>query len=188
MKRLEGEVIIARMHRHGRKLVLPAVWAVIVIMFTTYGVLKFSTTWFVVPIGVIGAFAFLMGSLVPWMRWGATRYTLTTQRAIARDRAGHQRAEVFHKHCTSVYLHQSLGQKVRHSGDITGTTPYGDVVRFIDVPDAQRVRDSWQELVYEAMAAQREAQRMLYGYANDVPYGHSHDLPWHNAADGGVAR
>lgn len=133
-------------------MILPALWAVLSVGVTTFFEVLLAENPFWGPaILIFGALLIVLVSIVPWVRWRSTRFILTNQRAVASTGLIRRSyVEVLHSHCASVQLHQSLGQRVRKSGDVSVSTPMGEQVRFVDVPDAQLVRDAWQQLAYQA--------------------------------------
>lgn len=153
MRKLADEIIIVRLHSHGRRMILPAIWAILIVgVVTFFAVLLANNAFWEPVILLLGVFLILLASVVPWVRWRSTQYILTNQRAIVRvGLMRRQYIEILHSRCTGVQLTQSVGQRLRKSGDVSVGTEAGQYVRFVDVPDAQLVRDSWQQLVYAAI-------------------------------------
>jgi membrane protein YdbS with pleckstrin-like domain len=92
---------------------------------------------------VVAAAAVWLGYCLPRLvRWHSTRYTLTSQRMVARYGLLNRRdQQVNLASVRNLMVHESLLQRLVRSGNISLETGYQGVVTFRDVPEVARFRD-----------------------------------------------
>ncbi|MHC6591120.1 PH domain-containing protein [Arthrobacter sp. C152] len=101
-----------------------------------------ATPWLVAAC-VLAAAAVWLGYCLPrLLRWQGTRYTLTSQRMVARFGLLNRRdQQVDLASVRNLTVHETLLQRLVHSGNISLETGYRGVVVFHDVPEVARFRD-----------------------------------------------
>ena len=100
------------------------------------------TPWFVTAC-VLAAVTVWLGYCLPrLLRWQGTRYTLTSQRMVARYGLLNRRdQQVNLASVRNLTVHESVLQLLVRSGNISLETGYQGVVTFRDVPEVARFRD-----------------------------------------------
>jgi membrane protein YdbS with pleckstrin-like domain len=100
------------------------------------------TSW-LVACCVLAAAAVWLGYCLPrLLRWQGTRYTLTSQRMVARYGVLNRRdQQVNLVSVRNLTVHESLLQRLVRSGNISLETGHQGVVTFPDVPEVARFRD-----------------------------------------------
>jgi membrane protein YdbS with pleckstrin-like domain len=100
------------------------------------------TPWLVTACVVAAAAVWLGYCLPRLVRWQGTRYTLTSQRMVARYGMLNRRdQQVNLASVRNLTVHESLLQRLVRSGNISLETGYQGVVTFPDVPEVARFRD-----------------------------------------------
>lgn len=92
---------------------------------------------------VLAAVALWLGYCLPrLLRWHGTRYTLTSQRMVARSGLLNRRdQQVNLASVRNLTVHESLLQRLVRSGNISLETGHQGMVTFRDVPEVARFRD-----------------------------------------------
>lgn len=145
------ELVIVRLRPHVRTLLFPALALVFVSGLLGLWLGNLPEPWMNQAVGGVGAFVALFFSVVPLLRWLATRYTLTTRRMIVRSGLLHRRrAELLHASCPGLRVDQSAGQRLFGCGDIRVGGEGQAVLWLRDVPKARLVREAWQEEIWHA--------------------------------------
>ncbi|MBT2565657.1 PH domain-containing protein [Arthrobacter sp. ISL-85] len=100
------------------------------------------TPWLVTACVAAAAAVWLGYCLPRLLRWQGTRYTLTSQRMVARYGLVNRRdQQVNLGSVRNLTVHESLLQRLVRSGNISLETGYQGVVTFRDVPEVARFRD-----------------------------------------------
>ena len=152
-----GEQVIVTTRPQPRKLAGPAVAFVLapaVAAFASAWVIRGGparvapalgrqwTPW-LVGACVLAAAAVWLGYCLPrLLRWHGTRYTLTSQRMVARYGLLNRRdQQVNLASVRNLTVHESLLQRLVRSGNISLETGHQGMVTFRDVPEVARFRD-----------------------------------------------
>ncbi|MGN7148907.1 PH domain-containing protein [Arthrobacter sp. SAFR-179] len=100
------------------------------------------TPWLVTACVAAAAAVWLAYCLPRLLRWQGTRYTLTSQRIVARYGLLNRRdQQVNLASVRNLTVHESLPQRLVRSGNISLEAGYQGVVIFRDVPEVARFRD-----------------------------------------------
>lgn len=100
------------------------------------------TPWLVTACVAAAAAVWLGYCLPRLLRWHSTRYTLTSQRMVARYGLLSRRDQQVNLSAVrNLTVHESLLQRLVRSGNISLETGYQGVVTFRDVPEVARFRD-----------------------------------------------
>lgn len=101
-----------------------------------------------------GAAAVLLGSLLPWLRWLAHRYTITTRRVIEQTGwLGRTRTELTHLRGYTVTVRRSLLQRMAGVGTVSLDDGAGGAMVLRSIPDS--------DLVHEVLVDQVEVNQIL---------------------------
>jgi uncharacterized membrane protein YdbT with pleckstrin-like domain len=124
--------------------------------------------WIVLACVLAAAWIWLAYCLPRLLRWQGTRYVLTSRRIVARYGMMRRRDEQVNLGSVrNVTVHQSVLQRILHSGNISLETGYQSVVTLQDVPEAARFRDFVLDAVAELPAGRDPAADELPDYADD---------------------
>ena len=152
-----AERVVARVRRHARVLILPAVLLIVVAGATTYAVGVLAEMW--QQLAAVGAAVFLvlLGCLLPFLAWLTRRSTITTRRLILRSGIFVRvREEVLHNRGNDVSVRQTWGQSLFGSGDVRIDIGRERPVVLKDVPKPDLVQAALHELIEDAHAAYTE--------------------------------
>lgn len=152
-----GEQVIVMTRPQPRTLIVPAA-----VFIAAPAVGAFAIAWIVkgeatrlLPVVTADWTAWLVGGcilIVAWvlfaycfprtLQWLATRYTLTSQRIVAKYGMFHRREwQVSLAAIRNVWLHQTMLQRILHSGNISLDTGHANAAVIEDVPEAQKFRN-----------------------------------------------
>ena len=84
-----AERVVARLRRHARMLILPALLLVATTGAATYFALVLPEAWQRIAVGGVALLVVVLGSLAPFLAWLTRRTTITTRRIILRNIAEH---------------------------------------------------------------------------------------------------
>ncbi|MCD2444087.1 PH domain-containing protein [Agromyces sp. SYSU K20354] len=155
-----AERVVARVRRHARVLILPALLLILVTGATTYAVGILDEGW--QQLAAVGAAVFLvlLGCLLPFLAWLTHRATITTRRLILRSGIFVRvREEVLHNRANDVSVRRTWGQGAFGSGDVRIDIGRERPVVLKDVPKPQLVQAALLELIEDAHAAFTERHR-----------------------------
>ncbi len=154
---LPGEQVIVVTRPQPRTLIVPALLFVVVPALAAYAsawivkggpgklvplVTNDWTAWLVAVCVALAAWVLLGYCLPRVLRWHATRYTLTSQRLVARYGMLRRRdQQVSLAAVRNVLIEQSLLQRVLRSGNISLDTGYPSSTVVPDVPEAATFRN-----------------------------------------------
>jgi uncharacterized membrane protein YdbT with pleckstrin-like domain len=140
MQETEPEQVIARFRSHGRRLVGPALLAVLVCALTGYFAGRLPEQWMNQAVLVLAALLVLAFSVVPLVSWLAHRYVLTTRRIILRRGlfVNTRRDFLLHRGI-DISLERRGLQLLFRSGEIRIEGGQGVTVVLHDVPSADLV-------------------------------------------------
>ncbi|MDQ0822042.1 membrane protein YdbS with pleckstrin-like domain [Arthrobacter sp. V1I7] len=162
---LPGEQVIAATRPQPRMLIVPALLFIAVPALTAYacawivkgGPAKLVplvrpewTAWLIGGCVVLAAWVLLGYCLPRALTWHATRYTLTSQRLVARYGMLRRRdQQVYLAAVRNVEIRQSLLQRVLRSGNISLDTGYPSSTVVPDVPEVATFRNFILEAINE---------------------------------------
>ncbi len=155
-----AERVVARVRRHARVLILPALLLIVVAGATAYAVGVLGEAW--QQLAAVGAAVFLvlLGCLLPFLAWLTRRATITTRRLILRSGIFVRvREEVLHNRGNDVAVRRTWGQSLFGSGDVRIDIGRERPVVLKDVPKPDLVQAALHELIEDAHAAYTERHR-----------------------------
>ncbi|GAA1749652.1 PH domain-containing protein [Agromyces humatus] len=155
-----AERVVARVRRHARVLILPALLLILVAGATTYAVGILGEAW--QQLTAVGAalFVVLLGCLLPFLAWLTRRATITTRRLILRSGIFVRvREEVLHNRANDVTVRRTWGQGAFGSGDVRIDIGRERPVVLKDVPKPDLVQAALHELIEDAHATFTERHR-----------------------------
>ncbi|MFC9559081.1 PH domain-containing protein [Agromyces sp. NPDC056965] len=154
------ERVVARVRRHARILILPAILLILVAGATAYGVGIAPETWQVLAILGGAVVVVLLGSFLPFLAWLTRRTTITTRRVIARSGIWVRvRQELLLSRGRDVTVRGTWGQSAFGSGDVRIDTGHEKPFVLKDVPKPVLVQGALQELMGEEQARVAERRR-----------------------------
>ncbi|GAB2510733.1 membrane protein YdbS with pleckstrin-like domain [Paramicrobacterium agarici] len=146
-----SERVVARMHRHGRILVLPAIILIGVVGAVAYFFGSFREQWVNLVVLFSGIAAIVLFVLLPYFTWLNRRYTLTTRRVIVRQGFFvRTRNELLHSRGYTVTIKRGPLQAMSRSGDIVLTSGADKPIVLKDVPGANQVQNVLHDLIERA--------------------------------------
>lgn len=149
----DGERVVARLRRHARVLVLPALLLVVIAGAAGYGLPLLDDGWPRLAAVVVAALVVLLGCVIPYLSWLAARTTVTTRRVIVRRGLFVRvRRELWHRRGYDVQVRRGWFQRVIGSGDVRLETGHDVPVVLRDVPDPLEVQSALHELMASAHA------------------------------------
>jgi uncharacterized membrane protein YdbT with pleckstrin-like domain len=149
----DAERVVARLRRHGRVLVLPALLLIATAGITAYAVPWLDEGWPRLAAVVAGALVVVLGSLLPYLGWLSSRATITTRRVIVRRGLFVRvRRELWHRRGYDVQVARSWLQRMSGSGDVRLETGHEVPVVIRDVPAPLAVQAALHELMAESHA------------------------------------
>ncbi|MGR2753293.1 PH domain-containing protein [Agromyces arachidis] len=149
----EGEHVVARLRRHARVLVLPALLLIGVAGASGFGLPVLDEGWPRLAALVVAALVVLLGCVLPYLSWLAARTTVTSRRVIVRRGLFVRvRRELWHRRGYDVQVSRGWLQRVAGSGDVRLETGHDVPVVLRDVPDPLRVQAALHELMASAHA------------------------------------
>ncbi len=152
MELTDGETVLLDLRPHGKLLALPVLALLVVVAATGFGVARVSEPLGDLAIGVVGLLLLLRLSLVPFLRWRATRFLLTDERIALRSgvlrRTGR---DVPLSRVDEVTYSQTLLQRLQGCGTLTVAAGDAAPVVVSDLRDVEGV----QRQVYRQLDALR---------------------------------
>jgi uncharacterized membrane protein YdbT with pleckstrin-like domain len=150
----QGEIEILHMRTHGKALVAPAatLLAVSVVLGMAIALTPYEWQWWALWVEFGLALAMLLfWSLLPFLRWMTTTYTLTNRRIITRRgiivKSGH---DLPLGRVNDVSYEKGLVDRFFGCGTLVLTTAAEAPVRLVDIPDIERVHVLMTELLFGA--------------------------------------
>lgn len=149
----DDETVLLELRPHGKALVLPVLWLLLVVAVGGFAAARFDQPGVRVVVVVLAVLLLVRLSLVPFLRWRATRFLLTDERLSLRSgvlrRSGR---DVPLSRVDEVTFTQSLWQRVQGCGTLTVAAGDADSVVVPDLRDVEGV----QRAVYRAVDAARD--------------------------------
>lgn len=148
----DGEYVVRHMRTHGKALLVPAMWLVLVagLLGVGLGYLPASWqpwgNWALVAVAVVALVPLV---LVPFLRWQTTTYTMTNRRIITRrgilNKTGH---DLPLRRINNVSYERGLTDRILGCGTLVFTTAAETPVSLPDVPEVERVHVQMTELLF----------------------------------------
>ncbi|HEY9324648.1 MAG TPA: PH domain-containing protein [Agromyces sp.] len=162
------ERVVARVRRHARILILPAILLILVAGATAYGIGIVPETWQVLAVLGGAVVVVLLGSFLPFLAWLTRRTTITTRRVIVRSGVAIRvRQELPLSRGHDVTVRRTWGQSAFGSGDVRIETGHEKPLVLKDVPNPTLVQGALHELMGEEQARladhRRAEQTMIDG-------------------------
>ncbi|AXE38266.1 PH domain-containing protein [Acidipropionibacterium virtanenii] len=147
----EDELI--HMRTHPKALVGPVLVLIVVVAGegTALGLMPPDLgAWVPWAVVVLGAVLLVVGTVIPWLRWLTTTYTVTTRRIITRrgifTRTGH---DLPLTRINDVSYERSLLDRMLGCGTLVLTTAADAPVTLSDVPHVEQVHLEMNEVLFE---------------------------------------
>lgn len=148
---MPAERVVARLRRHARVLILPAVLLIVVAGATTFTMGFTTETWQSLAIAGSAVVLVLFGCLLPFLGWLTRRTTITTRRIILRSGVFTRvRQEVLHSRGYEVSVRQNWVQSAFGSGDVRLEVGHEKPVVLRDLPRPHLVQSALHELADQA--------------------------------------
>ncbi|WP_448003809.1 PH domain-containing protein [Agromyces bauzanensis] len=142
------ERVVARLRRHARVLVLPAVLLIAVAGGTAYTLVVVAEWWQRLAVVGVALLVVTAGCLMPFLAWLTRRTTITTRRIILRHGVFVRvRQELLHSRGYDVMVRRTWAQRAFGSGDVRIDTGHEHTVVLRDVPDPNVVQAALHELM-----------------------------------------
>ena len=142
------ERVVARLRPNARALFWPALLLIALPGVAVYGISLFPETWQHIAIVAGAAALFVLLVLFPYIFWLNHRCTITTRRVIARRGFFvRERREIFHSRGYHVTLKRTWLQSAFRSGDIVISSGVEKPLVLRDLPGADQVLDTLQDLI-----------------------------------------
>lgn len=148
----EGERVVRHMRTHGKALILPVIWLILLAAVVGAGLALLPADWRPWSIYVLlGLALVLMVPLVllPFLRWLTTTYTMTDRRIITRrgilNKTGH---DLPLRRINNVAYERDLLDRILGCGTLVFTTAAETPVTLPDVPQVERVHVQMTELLF----------------------------------------
>ncbi|UCR90355.1 PH domain-containing protein [Mycetocola spongiae] len=142
------ERVVARVRRHGRVLILPALFLILIAGLSAYGVGLYPEGWEMWSILGGAVVAFLLLVLWPFMNWLNRRTTITTRRVIVRKGFFvRERREIFHSRGYEITVRRGALQALTGSATILLTSGVERPLVIKSVPGATLIVDTLHHLI-----------------------------------------
>lgn len=152
MRLTDDETVLLDLRAHPKRLVLPVLALLVVLGAAGFAVARLDDPSARLAAAVVALLLLARLSLVPWLRWRATRFVLTDERLSLRSgvlrRSGR---DVPLTRVDEVVFTQSLLQRVQGCGTLQVAAGDADSVVVEDLRDVEAV----QRTVYRAVDALR---------------------------------
>ena len=159
------ERVVARVRRHARILIFPALLLIVVAGATAYAVTLFPELWQQLAVVGVAVLVVVVGCMLPFIVWLTRRTTITTRRIILRSGVFvSTRQELLHSRGYDVTVRRTWGQSAFGSGDVRINTGHDHPVVLRDVPKPQLVQAALEELMeaaHSVVAERRRAEQSL---------------------------
>uniref|UniRef100_UPI00366161D0 PH domain-containing protein n=1 Tax=Agromyces sp. NPDC058484 TaxID=3346524 RepID=UPI00366161D0 len=143
-----AERVVARVRRHARMLILPALLLIAVAGGVAYGLAVLPEPWQSLAVAGVALLVVFLGSFLPFLAWLTRRATITTRRIILRSGVFTRvRQELLHSRGYDVTVRRTWWQGAFGSGDVRITTGHDRPVVLRDVPRPRLVQAALEELM-----------------------------------------
>lgn len=142
------ERVVARLRRHARVLVLPALLLIATAGGTAYALAVVAEWWQRLAVVGVAVLVVAAGCLMPFLGWLTRRTTITTRRIILRHGVFVRvRQELLHGRGYDVMVRRTWAQRFFGSGDVRIDTGQEHPVVLRDVPNPNLVQSALHELM-----------------------------------------
>lgn len=157
-----AEQVVARLRRHARVLVLPALLLIAVAGATGYALAVIAEWWLQLLVAGIALVVVVAGCLMPFLAWLTQRATITTRRIIVRHGVFQRvRQELLHSRGYDTVVRRSWAQRAFGSGDLQVHGGSEQPIVLRDVPDPNLVQTALHRLMEREQ--RRTAEQALTG-------------------------
>ncbi len=148
MRLTEGEELVLDLRPHPKALVLPVLVLLLVLAAAGFGLARVDVGWGRAVVAVVAVLLLARLSLLPWLRWRATRFVLTDERIGLRSgvlrRAGR---DVPLTRVDEVTFTRTLLQRLQGCGTLRVSAGDGGAVVVEDLRDVEAVqREVYRQL------------------------------------------
>ena len=113
------ETVVARLRPHVRGLVWPGILLLLIAGATGFFAGTLPEEWMNLAVLAAAGILFVVGCVVPWLRWMSRGYTITTRRTVVRSGLlARERRELLHSRASDVTVRASPLQSMVGSGDV----------------------------------------------------------------------
>ncbi len=170
------ERVVARVRRHARRLVLPALLLIATAGVGAYALAVLPEGWQRVAVGVVALLVIVVGCVLPFLAWLTQRTTITTRRVIVRSGVfARERQELLHSRGYDVTIRRTWVQSAFGSGDVNMYAGHDHPVVIRDAPNPVQVQSALDELIERAhplVADRRRAEQyMADGDGDGIAWG-----------------
>jgi len=169
------ERVVARVRRHARVLILPALLLIATAGAATYFALTLPEAWQRIAVGGAALLVIVLGSHLPFIAWLARRTTITTLRIILRSGVfARIRQELLHSRGYDVTVRRTWAQSAFGSGDVRVNTGLEHPFVIRDVPkpfQLQAALDELMESAHSMVADRRRASQSILHDGDTVAWG-----------------
>jgi len=159
------ERVVARVRRHARMLILPAVLLVATAGVATYALVALPEPWQRITVGGVAMLVIVFCSVLPFLAWLTRRVTVTTRRIILRSGVfARVRQELLHSRGYDVTVRRTWVQSAFGSGDVRVNTGHDHPVVIRDVPGPFQLQSALEELMehsHSIIAERRRAEQSM---------------------------
>ena len=167
--------MVARVRRHARVLVLPALLFVATAGVGTYALLTLLELWQRLAVAAGWVLVVLLGCLLPFLAWLTRRTTITTRRIILRSGVfARVRQELLHSRGYDVTVRRTWLQSAFGSGDVRVNTGHERPFVIRDVPkpfQVQAALDELMEAAHSLVADRRRAEQSTLFDGDTIAWG-----------------
>ena len=169
------ERIVARVRRHARILILPALLLVATAGAATYFAFTLPEVWQRIAVGGVALLVVVLGCLLPFLAWLTRRTTITTRRIILRSGVFVRvRQELLHSRGYDVTVRRTWAQGAFGSGDVRVNTGLEHPFVIRDVPrplEVQAALDELMEAAHSLVADRRRAEQSILLDGDTIAWG-----------------
>lgn len=169
------ERVVARVRRHARILILPALLLVATAGAATYFAVTLPEVWQRIAVGGLALLVVVLGCLAPFLAWLTRRTTITTRRIILRSGVfARIRQELLHSRGYDVTVRRTWAQSAFGSGDVLVNTGLEHPFVIRDVPkpfEVQAALDELMEAAHSLVADRRRAEQSTLFDGDTVAWG-----------------
>lgn len=169
----ERETVVTRLRSHGRAMFWPTLFLAAVAGATGYLAGTFDEQWQNLALLIVAAVLIALGWLLPFGRWLARNYTITTRRIVLRSGLLVRiRQELLHSRGYDVTVRKSALQALFRSGDVRINTGFDTPVILRDVPSADLVQAALHDLMEANQNTVAARRRLQSNGPNEPTTGH----------------
>ena len=147
----KNEHVLHSMHEHVKKIILNSIAGLIILATIIAGIHFMPATapwgqWIVLIVGII---ALVIITLIPWLKWFTTTFTITNRRIITRrgifNKTGH---DIPLSRISNVAYERSLIDRIFGCGTLILETSADSPVTLKDIPNIEQVHVGLVDLLF----------------------------------------